>query len=92
MATFALSLPALSFPALSLPALPTQLATAPAALVKYRRRTMAQGHRSVVLGRRYALGRAYMAFYAFASAMIPDDAYDWEDESVAAFLGEDLNS
>lgn len=77
--------------ALSLPALPNPLATAPIALLKYRRQAMAQGHRTVVLGRRYALGRAYMAFYALASAMIPDDAYDWEDESVAAFLGEDLN-
>lgn len=92
MATFALSLPTLSLPALSLPALPTQLTAAPVAIVKCRRRAMAQGHRSVVLGRRYALGRAYMAFYAFASAMIPDDAYDWEDESVADFLGEDLSS
>ena len=82
MATFALSLPALSNP----------LATAPVALVKGRRRMMAQGHRTVVLGRRYALGRAYMAFFAFASAIIPDDAYDWEDERIAEFLGEDLNS
>jgi hypothetical protein len=77
--------------ALSLPALPTPLATAPVALVKARRRVVAQGYKTIALGRRYALGRAYMAFYAFASAIIPDDAYDWEDESVAAFLGEDLN-
>lgn len=77
--------------ALSLPALPASLATAPVALVKYRRRVLAQGHKTVLIGRRYALGRAYMAFYAAASAMIPDDAYDWEDESVAAFLGEDLS-
>lgn len=77
--------------ALSLPTLPKPLATAPAALVRCRRQALAQGHRTVVLGRRYAIGRAYMAFYALASAMIPDDAYDWEDERIADFLGEDLN-
>jgi hypothetical protein len=82
MATFALSLPVFSTP----------LATAPAdALVRYRRRALAQGHKSVTLGRRYVLGRAYMAFYTLASAVIPDDAYDWEDENVADFLEEDLN-
>lgn len=78
--------------ALSLPALPSSLTAAPVALVKYRRQVRAQGHRTVVLGRRYALGRAYMAFYNLASALIPDDAYDWEDERIAEFLGEDLNS
>jgi hypothetical protein len=77
--------------ALSLPALPSPLASAPVALVKHRRRVLAQGHRTVVLGRRYALGRAYMAFYTAVSAIIPDDAYDWEDERIAEFLEEDLN-
>lgn len=78
--------------ALSLPTLPKPLTAAPDALVRYRRQALAQGHRTVVLGRRYAIGRAYMAFYALASAMIPDDAYDWEDERIADFLGEDLNA
>lgn len=78
--------------ALSLPTLPNPLAAAPVALVKYRRQVVAQGHRTVIFGRRYALERAYAAFYTIASALIPDDAYDWEDERIADFLGEDLNS
>lgn len=50
------------------------------------------GHRKIVRSKMFMLTVAYSALYRTAEYLIPDDAYDWEDDAVAEFLGEDLNA
>lgn len=50
------------------------------------------GHRKVIRSKMLMRAVAYTAVYRAAEYLIPEDAYDWEDDAVAEFLGEDLNS
>lgn len=62
--------------------IPSAVATVPVSMKKSKRIASMSGRKAFFHGRRYLGDRAWCTFYSMAASLIPDDLYDWEDDSM----------
>lgn len=82
MSSFALHMPHVE--------LPKAITSVPVSMKKTGRIATASSRKAMFHSRRYVSNLPWTVFCSIVTSCIPDDFYDWEDESVALFLGEDL--
>jgi hypothetical protein len=83
MSSFALHIPHVE--------MPKAVTAVPASVKRSGRIATASSRKAMFHSIRYVSALPWTVFCSIVTSCVPDDFYDWEDESVALFLGEDLS-